>query len=315
MTTRVACVGECMIELREQPDGLLSRGFGGDTLNTALYLARLGVMVDYVTALGTDSFSAAMLRAWQAEGVGTGLVLQLPGRLPGLYLIQTDASGERRFSYWRDSAPVRRLFDAPDAARIEAFLPEYDLIYLSGITLSLFDAAGRGRLFDALDRARSRGGRVAFDTNFRPRGWPDHALARAIYDQMLARSDIVLASVEDHALLFQEGGRDQTEATVSPMRWLDRAGNAEIVLKLERLGCRVLSGETDMVVSYMPAASVVDTTAAGDSFAAGYIAARLSGATPDTAARAGHRLARIVVSHPGAIIPLAAMPDPDPVGQ
>ena len=51
--TRIACIGECMVELSEHPDGTLTRGFGGDTLNTALYLARLGVPVDYVTALGS----------------------------------------------------------------------------------------------------------------------------------------------------------------------------------------------------------------------------------------------------------------------
>jgi 2-dehydro-3-deoxygluconokinase len=53
---------------------------------------------------------------------------------------------------------------------------------------------------------------------------------------------------------------------------------------------------------------VVDTTAAGDSFAAAYIAARLAGADPIAAAEAGHRLAGVVVCHPGAIIPRAAMP-------
>ncbi len=84
---RVACLGECMIELVEHPDGTLTRGFGGDTLNTALYLARLGVPTDYVTALGTDPFSDALLAAWQAEGIGTGSVPRLPGRLPGLYMI------------------------------------------------------------------------------------------------------------------------------------------------------------------------------------------------------------------------------------
>jgi 2-dehydro-3-deoxygluconokinase len=53
---------------------------------------------------------------------------------------------------------------------------------------------------------------------------------------------------------------------------------------------------------------VVDTTAAGDSFSAAYIAARVAGANPVDAARAGHRLAGVVVCHPGAIIPRAAMP-------
>ncbi len=45
--TRVACIGECMIELKQAKGGLYSRGYGGDTLNTSVYLARLGVDVDY----------------------------------------------------------------------------------------------------------------------------------------------------------------------------------------------------------------------------------------------------------------------------
>jgi 2-dehydro-3-deoxygluconokinase len=53
---------------------------------------------------------------------------------------------------------------------------------------------------------------------------------------------------------------------------------------------------------------VVDTTAAGDSFAAAYIAARVAGSDPVEAARAGHRLAGAVVGYPGAIIPRYAMP-------
>jgi 2-dehydro-3-deoxygluconokinase len=52
----------------------------------------------------------------------------------------------------------------------------------------------------------------------------------------------------------------------------------------------------------------VDTTAAGDSFNAGYLAARIGGASPIDAARAGHRLAGIVIMTPGAIIAREAMP-------
>ena len=116
--TRVACIGECMIELSELGDGRLSRTHGGDTLNTAVYLARLGVEVDYVTALGDDHFSDEMLAGWRREGVGTALVPRLPGRLPGLYLIRRDASGERSFFYWRDRAPARELFDLPETPAI-----------------------------------------------------------------------------------------------------------------------------------------------------------------------------------------------------
>ena len=165
-------------------------GVRGDTLNTAVYLARLGVPTDYVTALGDDTFSDEMLTSWQAEGIGTRGVLRLPGRLPGLYLIQTDASsGERRFFYWRDNAPVRQLFALPETPAIEALLCEAETIYLSGITLSLFGDAGRERLFALLARARAEGVRVVFDSNFRPRGWPDLEHARAVFARVFASSD------------------------------------------------------------------------------------------------------------------------------
>jgi 2-dehydro-3-deoxygluconokinase len=94
-----------MIELVERPDRMLTRGFGRDTPNTAVYLARLGVATDYVTARGDDPAVA---------------------RVPGLYLTQTDARGERRFAYWRDSAPVRQLFNLPDKPATEAALVGYE---------------------------------------------------------------------------------------------------------------------------------------------------------------------------------------------
>ncbi len=295
---RVACIGECMIEIREGADGSLSRAYGGDTLNTAIYLARLGVSVDYITALGDDVWSEEMVAGWQAEGIGTEWVMRLPGRLPGLYLVQTDAKGERRFSYWRDSAAARSLFALPETPAICEALTGYDLLYLSGISLSLYGETGRQRLFDALDRARQMGHRVAFDTNFRPRGWPDRSAAQGVYREAFGRSDIVLASSEDLDMLFGSSGSAELIAHCS---------SSETILKLPDLSCRVLSRDMDLAVRAEPVDKVVDTTAAGDSFAAAYLGARLSGADPAAAAMAGHRLAGIVVGHPGAIVPREAM--------
>ena len=301
--TRVLALGECMIELRERPDGLLSRGFGGDTLNTALYLARLGVTVDYVTALGDDPHSEAMLRAWEGEGVGTSLVARVPGAVPGLYLIQTDDKGERRFSYWRDAAPVRRLFDLPEAPAIEAALAGAGMIYLSGITLSLFRGAAGARLFAALEAGRARGARIAFDSNFRPRGWPDPAEARAAFARAIALADTVLAGVEDFSLL-----QGETLAPGAVIARLRAAGVREAVVKLAEPGCIVVAGGRETAVPPPEAVTPVDTTAAGDSFAAAYLAARLAGLPPEAAALAGHRLAGAKIRHPGAIMPRDAMP-------
>ena len=304
--SRVACIGECMVELVERPDRTLTRGFGGDTLNTAVYLARLGVAVDYVTALGDDPFSEAMLAAWRQEGIGTDLVLRAAGKLPGLYIIQTDAAGERRFSHWRDSAPARRLLSLPSSERIAAGLERHALLYLSGITLSLFSPADRERLFALLDTARLRGARVAFDTNFRARGWPDLAVARTVYGQMLRSSDIVFAGWDDLAPLL--GSSEQA----GMLAYLRACGAAEALLKVPDATCHLAIDGPDLTVAIETVPDIVDTTAAGDSFAAGYLAARLQGADIATAARAGHRLAATVIRYPGAIIPLDRMPRTHP---
>jgi 2-dehydro-3-deoxygluconokinase len=226
----------------------------------------------------------------------------VPERLPGLYLIRTDATGERRFYYWRESAPVRQLFRLPQTPSLEAALCRAGLVYLSGITLSLFDGQGRERLFAALARAREAGAQIAFDTNFRPRGWPDRDEARQIYARAFRSSDIVLASVEDHALLY---GSAEPDAVIDRLRL---AGVPETVVKFARPSCHVGMGGVGVIIEAEAVKDVVDTTAAGDSFAAGYLAARRSGCSPDAAARIGHRLAGTVVRHRGAIIPKAAMP-------
>jgi 2-dehydro-3-deoxygluconokinase len=300
---KVACIGECMIELRQargNEAGLFSRFYGGDTLNTAVYLARLGVGVDYVTALGDDPLSDEMIAGWTAEGVGIGRVVRLAGKLPGLYMIQTDDKGERRFFHWRDSAAARSLMDLPETPAILDSLAGYDLVYLSAITLSLYGAAGRTRLFGALKRARDNGARFAFDTNFRARGWPDLDVARTVFQEAFAGADMVLASTEDLLPLYPN---------VSNETLLARIPGAEVVLKLSEPASIVrLEGVCYPIKAKPVEAPVVDTTAAGDSFAAAYLAARLAGADPIEAARAGHRLAGVVVCHPGAIIPRAEMP-------
>ncbi len=298
--TRVGCIGECMIELKQAGNGLFSRGYGGDTLNTAVYLARLGVTVDYITALGDDPLSDEMIDGWSAEGVGTSRVLRLRGKLPGLYLIETDDKGERRFFHWRDSAAARSLMELPETDAILKSLADYDVVYLSAITLSLYGETARERLFTALKRARENGARFAFDTNFRARGWPDLAVARRVFRQAFELADIALASTEDLLPLYPG---DSHEALLA------RIPGGEVVLKLSEPASILRIADVSHPIRAEPVtAPVVDTTAAGDSFAAAYVAARLAGAEPMDAARAGHHLAGVVVCHPGAIIPKAAMP-------
>src|SRR6266852_4149466 len=151
---RIACIGECMIELNQREPATLALAYGGDTLNTAVYLARVNpparLAVDYVTALGDDPYSDAMVTMWQSEGIGTTAVARLPGKLPGLYLIRIDDKGERRFFYYRSAAAARELFSDAATLPLLAALPDYDLVYFSAITLSILGERARERLFTAL---------------------------------------------------------------------------------------------------------------------------------------------------------------------
>jgi 2-dehydro-3-deoxygluconokinase len=299
---RVVCIGEVMIEMARGNDGRFGLGCGGDTFNTAVYLARAGIEVAYATALGDDQYSDDIIAMAGAEGVATDLVLTIPGRLPGLYLIETDAKGERSFSYWRETAPARELFELPDWARIAESMLAARLIYFSGITLSLYSNTGLGRFLAILEMARNNGVKIAFDGNFRPRGWKgDLARTRTVFIEALKRVDVALPTYDDEAVLW---GDPSPEATIERMQAF---GIGEIVVKNGPHSALVAAnGRSD----YVPVPEVVvpvDTTAAGDSFNAGYLAARLSGENPVSAVTAAHRLAAEKVRHRGAIMPRNGM--------
>jgi 2-dehydro-3-deoxygluconokinase len=303
---RFASLGECMIELSHRDERDLALSYGGDTLNCAVYLARLvverGVRVDYVTAVGDDPYSDEMLAAWHVEGITTEYVDRLPGRLPGLYLIRTDSRGERTFYYYRSDAAARQMLAGVRAPALTAALAGYDLLYLSGITLSILDDAQRDALIALLATARGTGAMIAFDGNFRPRGWPDRAAARRWFDAALAHTTIALPTFEDEQTLY---GDPTPEATVARLR---ACGVGEIALKLGREGALVATAEGMTRVPAVPV-EAIDTTAAGDSFNGAYLASRLLGKDARAAAATGTRLAAVKVRHRGAIMPRSAMPD------
>lgn len=305
---RVVAFGECMLELQGQPFGTLQQAYGGDTLNTAVYLARCGarhgLQVDYATALGDDGLSSGLLQRWQAEGLATGLVRRLPGKLPGLYLIEVDAHGERRFHYWREQAAARAYFDTAEGdTPLEQQAGQIDALYLSGISLAILPPAGRARLAALAQALRARGAAVVFDNNYRPRLWPDAATAQAAFAQFTALASTALMTLDDEQALWQcasaEAALQRTLALPCP----------EVVVKRGAADTLVRLGDhAPLAVPTVPVPRVVDTTAAGDSFAGAYLATRLAGGSAEAAAAAGNRLAATVVQHRGALIPLAAMP-------
>ncbi len=291
--SRVVCVGEGMLELRRE-DGDWRLGTGGDVLNTAIHLTRFGHGVAFLSALGSDPFSADLRRRWWAEGLDTSLVLTHPSRHCGLYAISTDTAGERSFTYWREASAAREMFALPDSDAALATAERAELLYFSLITLAILPPEGREMLLRLAAKLRANGGRVAFDGNYRARLWASPEQAVAARDAAIAGADVGLPTLDDEQELSANG-----DACGIAERWRE-LGCGEVVVKLGERGCLLPSGE----LQAPPAAvGVLDSSGAGDAFNAGYLAARLLGGAPAEAALQAQRLAGWTLTRHGAIPP------------
>ncbi len=293
---RVVSVGECMMELAPaEAPGQFTSGFAGDTFNTAWYLNRLAPdwQVDFLTAVGSDPMSDSLVGFCEAAGIGAAHIRRVTDRTVGLYLISLQ-DGERSFSYWRGQSAARLLAEDRDA--LATAFTGADVIYLSGITLAILEGAGRDVLFDALSAARAAGSKVVFDPNLRPRLWPNVEEMCAAVAQAGEYSDIILPSFEDEATFF---GDADPHATLE--RW--RATGASTVIVKNGEGTMLFQDDTAHgQVSPVQVGAVVDTTAAGDSFNAGFMAAYFAGTPCADAMRAGATVAAQVIQGRGALV-------------
>ena len=317
MPADIACIGECMVELSrtggpKSQKTTYRRDFAGDTFNTAVYLSRLlnghSASISYITAIGEDVISDEMLDAFAREHIATDHVVRVPDKSPGLYMIHTDESGERSFSYWRSNSAAKQLFARQGLSlnALKEIAVSFRYIYLSGITLAILDSDSQRRLFTFLQQAQRHGATVVFDTNYRPALWPSVEKACAVYDKMLQATDTALLTFSDEQTLY---GDSTPEATLQRLKHI-----SEIVVKNGPGDCVVrFHGET-LHVPARKLEAVLDTTAAGDSFNAAYLAGRLTGMTAEESVMLAHRIAATVTQHRGAIVPSGVIePLPVPV--
>ncbi len=293
-----------MVELSlDRTQDQVKLGFAGDTLNTAIYLRRAIAPeheVAFVSMVGCDDFSDRLVKFVEGQGVATTHISRHPNLLPGVYAISINSQGERSFSYWRDNSAARALFQLPDAAPCFDQLTGFDVIYASGITLAILPAPIRAAFLDWVGTFRENGGVFAFDSNFRPILWNSMQQARESTERAWRLCDIALPSHEDEIAIFADDG---VEAVLDRFR---RYGVPIGALKCGASGPLPINAQIDPSVTFPPAAKMVDTTAAGDSFSGAFLANILTGGTLTDAMRAGHACASIVVGHRGAIVDLTS---------
>ena len=296
--TRIVCIGECMVELRAVGADTFARSYAGDVYNTAVYLKRSlpDAQVQFLTAIGDDAMSSAMRRMWHAQEIDDALAFPVPGGSAGLYLIETDALGERSFQYWRRDSAARHWL-ALLVENGESLLHGADTVYFSGITLAILNPDERAAAIDLLRRVRRHVGHIAFDPNVRLRLWQSPQVAAQTIRAAMSVCDIALPSAVDLAWLLGIG---------EPMRQIDlliEMGVSEVALTLGAAGCAIADGTMRKRLPTLSVERVIDTSGAGDAFNGAYLANRLQGRSPDEAAQAAIQIASRAVTHAGAIVP------------
>ncbi|WP_367608000.1 sugar kinase [Legionella sp. W05-934-2] len=297
---KIAAVGECLIELTEYADNLMALNYAGDTYNTCYYLAQLNKQwqIAYVTALGVDPYSQAMLQTWKKLGIHSDLCLQFENKIPGLYLVNTDDLGERSFYYYRHQSAASQWLTHPDInACLEAIL-DYDYLYLSGISFAILMPAERVRLLEFVSVAKTAGVGIVYDNNYRPKLWSNPNDAQHLAKQMCQLSDCFFVTHDDEAILFGDANANATferyQAYSPPL----------LVVKDGARPCLV-SDNGQMIRQSPPVIEkVIDTTGAGDAFNAGFLSAYWQGKTIEVAIKKASQLASAVIQCRGAILPM-----------
>jgi len=332
--TQIIFFGECMLE---QSSGNSTR-FGGDSLNSAVYFSRTyektnvndndSDVIYYATAVGCDKSSEYLLSCWQEEGINTELVKKVTNKKLGLYCITTNDEGERQFTYQRDDSAAKYYFSDNKIEQTTERLSQallnnqIDWFYFSGISLAILPAQDCQMLFTLLSEFKKRGGKVIFDNNYRKILWKNKDVIDC-YQQAMQLADMAFLTDEDEYALYGGCPNNKPDGIDSILKRYQQPPyqHCEIVIKQGSEPCIIRAaanesfalssetGVTEVKTQTIETEKIIDTGAAGDAFAAGYLAKRLAGKNIVDSATFAHRLAGRVIQYSGAIIPRSAMAD------
>ncbi len=291
-------IGECMIELSDGGNGMLRKSFAGDVFNTLWYFEQTrdkAWRTSFFSALGDDPLSGEMRKFMVSASISDDHVATIKGKRPGLYMIHLD-KGERSFSYWRNDSAAKQL--ASDRPYLRNALCGADLIYLSGITLAILSIGDLATLAAELHSAKAKGKLIAFDPNIRPALWDNPERMKDAIAHFGGLADFVFPGFDDDAAHF---GDKTLQDTITRYQM---AGAKHVIVKNGAKEVLVGAAGETMTFKTPPVDTIVDTTAAGDSFNGAFLASYLNKPDFPAAVKAGQQCAAKVISRHGALIKL-----------
>jgi 2-dehydro-3-deoxygluconokinase len=288
----VVSFGETMISFvgTQQPSAYTAIAAGAES-NVAIGMARLGCSTRWVSRVGDDPLGRLVVQTVEAAGVEV-LVAVDPDHPTGV-MVKHPAGEAKRSSYYRSESAARGLSPS-DRQRFGTAR----WVHASGITPALSDSA-HALVESVLDEPEPIAGSVSFDINHRPSLWASDTEAASVLLPLARRADLVFIG-EDEAMALL-GSSTPSEVAGS----LAADSGATVVLKHGPGGATAITDGEQVFAPALPSA-VVDTTGAGDAFAAGYLAGTCLGWPMMARLRLGHELAsRVVGSVSDAVGPIA----------
>lgn len=280
MVDTVALANQELVTASDTPASIADHD-GGSAANVAAWLARQGDAVELIACIGDDAYGDGAEQ--RLADAGVTLRLRRHGDLPtGRCLVIVTPDGERTML----PDPGANLGLRPDDLGRESW-QAHDHLHVSGYTLMRPNAHEAARA--ALDTAHAIGMSVSIDASSAAplRAWGAEALL-----SVCAPGDLLFANAEEAEVLTGDSAPTVSAAALA-------ARGLVAVVKAGRHGAVLARGTT---VIQAPAAPghVLDTTGAGDAFAAGFLAAYRAGADDASALTAATRLAAHAVGRPGA---------------
>ncbi len=256
---------------------------GGDAMNEALILSRLGRRVRLVTRIGRDDAGAYLKSTCKAAGIDTRFFREADGLDTGVNVVLVDECGERRF-YTNPHGSLRALEasditpDSLDGAKIFCFA-----------SIFVFPKIDPEQLEILFRTVRSRGLLVCADMTLPKRGETIRELAPA-----LAHLDYFFANLEESR---QITGLTAPESIADALLC---TGVRHVIIKLGADGCLIAHRGGQQLIPACPQTQCIDTTGAGDNFAAGFLSALLDGLSFADCARYANACAAVSVESVGA---------------
>ncbi|HEV3173867.1 MAG TPA: sugar kinase [Actinocrinis sp.] len=271
---RLLTIGETLgVAVTETGDPLrtartLRLSTAGAESTVAIGMRRLGHEAAWVGVVGEDEIGARVLRDLAAEGVDTQFARVDPDRPTGFMIRELRTAEYTRVTYYRDRSAGSGLAQADVEAALTADSGP-DLVHLTGITpaLSATCADAVRRAVELASRARIP---ISFDVNYRSTLSGSSGTA-ALVKELLPQIDILFVGDDELAL-----ATDETDLRRAARGLLTR-GPDEVVVKRGADGALAVSADGAEVEHSAVRVRVVDVIGAGDSFTAGYLAARCDG--------------------------------------